>query len=59
MASAMMLSASVIRGIGDDDRLPELSDDVYSSKECAKWMKMQLERADEFTRLKESMKSGS
>ena len=59
MASAMMLSASVIRGIGEDDRLPELRDEAYSAKDCAKWMKTQLERADEFARLKESMKIGS
>ena len=59
MASAMMLSASVIRGIGDDDRLPQVDDQAYSPKECAKWMKMQLERADEFTKLKEGVKSGS
>jgi hypothetical protein len=59
MASAMMLSASVIRGIGEDDRLPELRDEAYSAKECAKWMKTQLERADEFAKLKESMTIGS
>jgi hypothetical protein len=59
MASAMMLSASVIRDIGDDDRLPKLSDEAYSAKDCAKWMKTQLERADEFAKLKESMTIGS
>lgn len=59
MASAMMLSASVIRGIGEDDRLPELRDEAYSAKDCAKWMKTQLERADEFAKLKESMEIGS
>jgi hypothetical protein len=59
MASAMMLSASVIRHIGDDDRLPKLSDEAYSAKDCAKWMKMQLEHATEFAKMKESMKSGT
>jgi len=59
MASAMMLSSSVIRHIGEDDRLPKLNDDAYSAKECAKWMKTQLEKVDEFAKLKESMKSGT
>jgi len=59
MASAMMLSASVIRGIGEDDRLPEMGLDAYSAKDCAKWMKTQLEKANEFAKLKESMKSGT
>ena len=45
MASAMMLSASVIRGIGNDDRMPKVSDNALSSKECAKWMKQQLDNA--------------
>jgi hypothetical protein len=59
MASAMMLSSSVIRRIGEDDRLPKLDDDAYSAKECAKWMKTQLEKVDEFAKMKESMKSGT
>lgn len=59
MASAMMLSASVIRQIGDDDRLPKLSDEAYSAKDCAKWMKTQLEKTNEFAKMKESMKSGT
>ena len=59
MASAMMLSASVIRGIGEDDRLPALGLDAYSAKDCAKWMKTQLDEAKEFAKLKESMKSGT
>lgn len=45
MASAMMLSTSVIRGIGEDDRMPPTSDEALSAKECAKWMKMQLENS--------------
>lgn len=53
MASAMMLSASVIRGIGEDDRMTSVDDDAYSAKDCAKWMKVQLERADEFARMKD------
>ena len=42
MASAMMLSASVIRDIGEDDRLPAPSGKALSSKECAKWIQDQL-----------------
>lgn len=42
MASAMMLSASVIRGIGEDDRLPKTHSNALSAKECAKWMRDQL-----------------
>ena len=45
MASAMMLSASVIRGIGEDDRMPATSDPAMSSKQCAKWMKEQLDNS--------------
>lgn len=45
MASAMMLSASVIRGIGTDDRLPKVSDNALTAKECAKWVKQQLDNA--------------
>lgn len=43
MASAMMLSASVIRGIGEDDRLPPVDKNAMTSKECAKWIRDQLE----------------
>jgi hypothetical protein len=46
MASAMMLSASVIRGIGEDDRLPPVSEDALTAKECAKWMSEQLKRTN-------------
>lgn len=45
MASAMMLSASVIRGIGIDDRLPAVDENAYTAKQCAKWIKTQLESA--------------
>lgn len=45
MASAMMLSASVIRGIGVDDRLIAVDEKAFTSKECAKWIKGQLENA--------------
>lgn len=45
MASAMMLSASVIRGIGVDDRLPAVANNAYSAKQCAKFIRAQLENA--------------
>jgi hypothetical protein len=47
MASAMMLSASVIRKIGVDDRMPATADEALSAKQCAKWMKAQLNNARE------------
>lgn len=49
MSSAMMLTASVIREIGQDDRLPPVLDEAYTAKECAKWIETQLERATKFT----------
>lgn len=45
MASAMMLSASVIRNIGTDDRLPIVDDEALTAKQCTKWIQTQLENA--------------
>ena len=45
MASAMMLSASVIRGIGVDDRLPAVDEKAWTAKQCAKFIEGQLSRA--------------
>jgi hypothetical protein len=45
MASAMMLSASVIRGIGVDDRLIATDEHALSAKQCAKFIKGQLENS--------------
>lgn len=45
MASAMMLSASVIRGIGVDDRLPAVNKNAHTAKQCAKFIQAQLEHA--------------
>jgi len=42
MASAMMLSASVIRGIGEDDRLPPVAKEALTAKEVGRWMNEQL-----------------
>src|SRR6056300_674825 len=52
MAGAMMLSASVIRKIGEDDRMPSVADEAFSAKDCAKWMQAELQRAEEFANLK-------
>ena len=46
MSSAMMLCASVIRGIGADDRLPAVNDNALTAKECAKWVQETLINAD-------------
>lgn len=51
MASAMMLSASVIRGIGEDDRMPAPDEHALSAKDCAKWMKKALDES----RMKEEL----
>lgn len=45
MASAMMLTASVIREIGTDDRIIGVDDNAYTAKECTKWIQNQLENA--------------
>lgn len=47
MASAMMLSASVMRNIGEDNRLPKPADNSLTAKECAKWMRKQLDNVKE------------
>ncbi len=59
MAGAMMLSSSVMRSIGEDDRMPPTNDEALSAKECAKWMQHQLERATEFKSLREEYKVGN
>jgi hypothetical protein len=48
MASAMMLTSSVIRGIGEDDRMPGPGEDAFDAKTCAKWINEVLTRAEEF-----------
>lgn len=45
MASAMMLSASVLRGIGQDDRLPAVQSDAWTAKQCANFIDAQLASA--------------
>jgi hypothetical protein len=59
MASAMMLSASVIRGIGEDDRMSKPDDKTMTAKDCSKWMKAQLEEAQKFAKWKKGTKSGT
>lgn len=58
MASAMMLSASVIRGIGTDDRLPAIDGNALTAKECAYWIREQLEAAEKFIELKTRIHNG-
>ena len=43
MASAMMLCASVIRNIGEDDRVKDSLPEAMSAKDCLLWMKKELE----------------
>ena len=45
MASAMMLTASVIRNIGVDDRLIAVDEHALTAKQCAKFVKAQLDNA--------------
>lgn len=47
MASAMMLSASVIRNIGEDDRLPKVADNAFLAKDCSKWIERELKDAQD------------
>ena len=42
MASAMMLTASVVRGIGEDDRMPCTAPEAMTGKEAALWIQEQL-----------------
>jgi|TARA_R110000744_G_scaffold246849_2_gene363310 hypothetical protein len=56
MAGSLMLSSSVIRGIGVDDRMPELDGGALSAKDCAKFISDQLKLAEEFTQTRSKMK---
>lgn len=47
MANAMMLSASVIRNVGDDNRMVDVPENALSAKECAMWMENVLEESDQ------------
>ncbi len=42
MANAMMLTASYVRKIGDDNRLPATDGKALTAKECALWMQETL-----------------
>ena len=46
MACSMMLSSSVMRGIGNDNRLPMVGSEAMTAKECAEWIKDHLERSN-------------
>lgn len=52
MASAMMLSASVIREIGEDNRLVEPAENAFTGKQSAKFIRKQLDLAKEFSQKK-------
>lgn len=57
MANAMMLSASYIRGIGDDNRLPATFPTAFNAKETAKWIEAQLQAAEEFKEQQEQRRA--
>ena len=50
-----MLSSSVMRGVGEDDRMPAPSEDAFGAKDCAKWIRMQMERSEELTKNRRDM----
>lgn len=52
MAGALMLSSSVIRGIGTDDRMPNVDGGAFTSKQAAKWIQEQLNVAEEFKQIR-------
>jgi len=56
MAGALMLSSSVIRGIGEDDRMPELDGGALTAKDCAKFISDQLKLAEDLTQARSKMK---
>lgn len=46
MSSAMMLTTSVIRGIGEDDRIIQPDENSLTGKEIALWMKEVLQESN-------------
>lgn len=48
MASAMMLCASVVRGIGEDDRMIAPMNGAMSGKDCSKYIQECLTMAEDF-----------
>jgi hypothetical protein len=48
MADASMLCASVIRGIGQDDRLIPVDENALSAKQCTDFIQEQLQLAEKF-----------
>jgi len=45
MASASMLCASVIREIGEDNRLVKVDDKAFTGKDCSNWIEAQLDNS--------------
>jgi len=56
MAGALMLSSSVMRGIGEVDRMPELDGGAHTAKDCARDISDQPKLAEEFTQARNKMK---
>lgn len=48
MASAMMLCSSVMRNIGEDNRLPKPDQFAFDGKDCMNYIQNQLELAEKF-----------
>ena len=55
MAGALMLQSSVIRGIGEDDRMPAPDEEAFSAKDCAKWIRVQMERSEDLAKYRRNM----
>lgn len=54
MASAMMLSASVVRNIGEDDRLEKSFNTALSAKDCLLWLQNELDESNSRIKMKNS-----
>lgn len=48
MASASMLAASVMRGIGKDDRLVIPGEGAFTGKDCSYWIRTVMQEAEDF-----------
>lgn len=47
VANALMLATSVIRGIGEDDRLEQIADiPIFTGKDCSKWIEETLQNSN-------------
>ena len=55
MASAMMLCSSVMRGVGEDDRMPPPSKDAFSPKEATNWIHTSLKNARDWRKMNDEI----